>query len=163
MKTLIAYAGKYGATKTCADKLKERLDGDVLVLPAKDVRTEQLNGCGTVILGGSVYCAQIRKEIKTFCQQYASVLLQKRLGLFICCATPVTIEDYIDRFFSQELLRHATAKMTLGGDINTERLNFLDRQIMKLVQKSDTFQLPTISEEQIQKFASLLGASLEKG
>lgn len=81
MKTLILYAGKYGATADCAQRLCALL-GDA---QARDLAREprpELAGYDAVILGASVYMGRPRKEMVAYAREAQPLLLQRRLACF---------------------------------------------------------------------------------
>src|SRR5674476_716644 len=103
MKTMIIYSSTYGYTKECAERLKENLLGEVIVVnPTINVIT-QLDEIDNVIIGGSIYMGQIQKNIKEFCASNVTLLKDKRLGLFLCCGLPDKFEQAIKDAFPEEL------------------------------------------------------------
>ena len=89
MKTAIVYATKYGCTKECAEILKTYLHGEVNILSAKADKIN-LSQYDAVFIGGSVYMGKIQKEITQFCKRNLKQLLHTKIGLFVCCYTPVS-------------------------------------------------------------------------
>lgn len=156
MKLLIVYASKYGCTEKCVSILKQHLKGEVSVCEAKQANKLDLQSFDCIIAGASVYALKLRKEMQTFCAQNESLLLQKKLGLFICCSTPLKQADYINHFYAPALLEHALAKANFGGEIHTDKMSWGDRMVMKMVEKSPDFQYPRILEEEIQQFAAAI-------
>ncbi|WP_195983480.1 flavodoxin domain-containing protein [Clostridium sp. D33t1_170424_F3] len=156
MKTVIVYASKYGCTEQCVSILEQHLKSDVSVCEASQAGKLDLQSFDCIIAGASVYALKLRKEMQAFCTQNESLLLQKKLGLFICCSTPLKQADYIDHFYAPALLEHAIAKANFGGEIHLEKMRWGDRMVMKLVEKSPDFQYPHILEKEIQQFASVI-------
>ena len=162
MKTLIAYATKYGGTKHCAERLAKALpDGADLLALSKDTRAD-LAGYDAVIVGCSVYAGKPRKEAMAFCQAYWDVLLTKKLGLFLCC-----MQD-LDKAFKQQmalaypkpLQQHAAALGALCGVVDYTKLSFVDGLIMKAVagklrKKTGNDVMSTVTEERIDGFVKL--------
>src|SRR6056297_3111760 len=87
MSTLIVYATKYGCTEKAVNRLADYLDGEtqLLNLGSKDNKDLKLEEYDTVVVGGSIYAGNIQQEVKNFCSENINILLQKKLGLFICC------------------------------------------------------------------------------
>lgn len=156
MKTLIVYASKYGCTEKCVSILKQHLKCDVSVCEASQAGKLNLQAFDCILAGASVYALKLRKELKDFCTQNEALLLQKKLGLFICCSTPLTQADYINNLYAPALLEHAAAKANFGGEIHLEKMGWGDRMVMKMVEKSPDFQYPHILEEEIQQFAAVI-------
>lgn len=70
-----------------------------------------------------------------FCSQKLSELKEKRIGLFICCISKNDAEKQIKLSFPQELLNHAVAKESFGGEFKFKEMSFLERTIAKFVSK----------------------------
>lgn len=138
MKTAIVYATKYGCTKKCAEILKSYLNCEVNILSVKSdkINLEQYD---TVFIGGSVYMGKIQKEISRFCKHNLKLLLQKKLGLFVCCYTPKDTEGFLETLFPLELIDHAFYVTSVGGEMNYEKMNFLYRKMFQSLKKIDGF------------------------
>lgn len=159
MKTLIVYTTKYESTKKCVERLQKQLSGEVSIIQAGEKKPfPEVEAFDTVILGGAVYIGRFPKALQEFIHQNKTVLLQKRLGLFFVGATPLERAQEIWQLFSAELLDHASVKMGFGGEIDWSKLKFFDRQIMKLVQKSEGFQMPVLSYTAVEEFAKQIQA-----
>ena len=81
----------------------------------------------------------IQKGVKKFCEHNQTLLLSKPLGLFICCMTPEPEKrrQEFDLAFSPELRAHSRANGILGGEFLFEKMNFLERMVVKKVAKTD--------------------------
>ncbi|WP_438446099.1 flavodoxin domain-containing protein [Gorillibacterium sp. sgz5001074] len=154
MRTLIVYATKYGCTEKCAGLLKHELapSGEVDCVNLKKMGLPDLSRYDRVIIGGSIYAGGIQKEVRSFCATHLPVLLQKRIGLFICCMQEgETAERELLQSFPAELAAHASAKEPFGGEFIFKRMSLLDRFIAWKVAKIET-DTSTLSEEKIRRF-----------
>lgn len=158
MKTLIVYATKYGATKACAERIAAKIPGALAVSANEAV---DLTAYDAVILGTPIYMGMSRKEMKLFIQKNLPALLQKKIGLFLCCMQdenePVSKQFQVA--FPKELRDHASVLAALGGAIDKEKLKTLDGFIMKIISanlKSKDEVLLTISEERINQLVELM-------
>jgi menaquinone-dependent protoporphyrinogen oxidase len=133
--TLVAYATKYGCAEKCARMLQDRLEGAVLVDLGKD-RSVKLEDYDCIVIGGSIYAGRIHPKVASFCDRNLDVLLEKKLGLFICCAQLAKIEEQKSAAFDGRLLEHAVAAEHLGYEYNLEKMDFLARTIIRLVAKT---------------------------
>lgn len=88
MKTVIIYATKYGSAENAAELLKKRLGGRVKLINIVKELVPPLNEYDTVILGGSIYAGNIQTKLGEFMNYNLDILLQKRVGLFLCAAHP---------------------------------------------------------------------------
>ncbi len=114
MSTLIAYATKYGFTKTCAELLAKKLDEKADICDLTGNRPD-LTGYDTIILGGSIYAGKIRKPVTRFCTENLNTLKGKKLGLFICgMADGDDARKQFESSFPEELLAVAAAKESFG-------------------------------------------------
>lgn len=155
MSTLIAYGTKYGFTRTCAGILAKKLDGKVDVC---DLRSKQpdLTQYDKVIIGGSIYAGKIRKPVMRFCSDNLDTLKGKKLGLFICgMAKEEDAQKQLDTSFPQDLLAVCAAKGFFGGECNYEKMNFLEKFIMKKITGSKQSQ-SRVAEDNITRFAGLM-------
>ncbi|HWP79172.1 MAG TPA: flavodoxin domain-containing protein [Candidatus Acidoferrum sp.] len=158
MKTLIAYASKYGFTKTCAVTLAHKLPGKVDLCDL-DAAGPNLAEYDTVIVGGSVYAGQIRKPVKQFCAKNLEPLQKKRLGLFICgLAEGADAEKELETSFPKELLAAAAAKESFGGACDFGKMNFMEKAILKKITGSNE-STSRIDEAHIARFAQRISAS----
>lgn len=152
MKTLIVYATKYGSTKTCAEKIKNQLKNDVDLVDIKKQKNPEINDYTTIIIGGSMYAGRIQKQIKKFCTANINNLLQKKIGLYICCMYEGNqAEQQFKEAFPESLQQHAAARGILGGALNFNKMNFLEKTIIKKISGVEK-SLSSISEEKISSF-----------
>lgn len=136
MKTLIIYATTYGFTEKCMNMLKEKLAGEVDIINIKKQKISDISGYERVIIGGSIYMAQIQKEIKAFLNKSVNELLNKEIGLFLCCGFADHFEMHLNFVFPALLIEKAKAKECFGGEIVMEKLSFLHKLITKAVSKA---------------------------
>lgn len=152
MSILIAYATKYGFTKTCAQMLAKKLDEKVDICDLSSNRPN-LAQYDKVIIGGSIYAGRIRKPAARFCTENLSTLKTKKLGLFICgMAEGNDAQKQLESSFPKEMLSVAVVKDSFGGGYEFSKLNFLERFMMKKISGSDENQ-SRIMEEDMTRFA----------
>lgn len=136
MKTLIIYATTYGYTKECVEKLKELIQGETTIVNVKNETVPPIEDFENVIIGGSIYMGQIHKKLKEYCSINLKGLLEKRVGLFLCCGLPENFEETIKNCFPKELLEKAIAKECFGGELRTEKMNLAHKMITGLMQRA---------------------------
>ena len=170
MKTLILFTSKYGSAEKCANLLGEKLNGDVNIINLKQTKDVTLSDYDKVIVGCSIYAGNVQAEIKDFCTNNLDSLLGKPFGLFMSCMTDKNeeIRSYAEKSFSNELINHATVIDSLGAVFNFKKMNFFERQVIKMIlnskNKTGEFNIKvdgktnisTISNEKILKFASVM-------
>lgn len=154
MKTLIAYCTTHGCTETVAHELKQLLGQDVVLCNLKRNKAPELTSFDRVIVGGSIHAGKIQKKIKAFCQQHSTSLKNKELGLFICCMDEgEEAQIHLKNAYSEELLEHAKATACLGGEFNFEKMNFLEKFIVRKVTKVN-HSTSKMDKQAIQKFSN---------
>ena len=155
MRTLIVYATKYGFTKTCADILAKKLGENVDIYDLNS-NLPDLMKYDKVIIGGSIYAGKIRKPVMRFCSDNLDTLKGKKLGLFICgMAKEEDAQKQIDSSFPEDLMAVCVAKGFFGGECNYEKMNFLEKFIMKKITGSKQSQ-SRVAEDNITRFAGLM-------
>ena len=154
MSTLILFATKHGCTEKCANRLKENLKGQTDLSNLKHKPKVQLDRYDTIVIGGSIHAGRIQKSVQTFCRKHLNTLLEKRIGLFICCMEEGdTAQKQFEKAFPDELREHAVATGIFGGEFSFEKMNPLERSIIKRIAKIDK-SISKISEEAINTFIS---------
>jgi len=155
MKTLIAYATNQGTTERVAHKIAEGLDGEITLKNLKKDKNPDINEYERVIIGGSIHAGGIQKEVKEYAAKNLSSLLTKKTGLFICCMEEENPEKYLEQFFPSELLDSALATVCPGGEFLFEKMNFIERAIIKKMAKTDQ-NVSKINSEKIKEFIAKL-------
>ncbi len=110
-KTLIAYSTTLGCTEQCASKLKEDLGEGVEMIRISRRRRINLNNYDTIIIGGSIHEGMIQRSVYKFCESNLDKLLQKAVGLFVCCMDADANEkELIQRTFPDPLVKTCTCQ-----------------------------------------------------
>ena len=155
MKTAILYTSKHGTTEKVAcfiaDKLKET--NDVTLFSLNQHSKPDINGFECVILGTPIYAGQASSKIKAFCKANKSVLLQKKIGLFVCGMYPdkANREKELKEAYLETLQQKAEATGFLGGAFIFEQMNYFERLIIKQIAKTTT-SVEQIDNEAIDAF-----------
>ncbi len=153
MKTLIAYSTTLGCTEQCASKLKDDLGDDVEMVRISRRRKYNLQQHDTIIVGGSIHEGMIQRSVHKFCETNLEVLLQKQVGLFVCCMDPDADEKrLIERAFPEQLVKHALASGFFGGELNIKKMNLLQKIMTRKAARLK--KEPDIDFQKILEFAS---------
>ncbi len=154
MKTLIVFAGKYGATAQAAELLKNAFKCEAEVWDAANGDIDP-SAYDAVVLGSSVYAGSIRKPMQQFLNNHASVLKQKPLGLFIVSGSPADAAlQYVTKGFGEELAQKAIETGAFGGMFQFDKMNFIERFIIKQMQKGkEDSSASKLNEQAITTFA----------
>lgn len=155
MKSLIVYCSSHGTTEKAVEFLKGQLIGEVLSVDLKREHVQlNLLEFDTVIIGGSIHAGSIQRRIKQFMKQHHDELLEKDLGLFLCCMREgdIAIEQF-NNAFPQHLRKNSAAMGLFGGEFLFSEMNFLEKQIVRKVVGVTTEQT-NLDFESIREFAS---------
>ena len=136
MKTAIIFKTKHGTTEKVAYMLAKRLteSGDeVRVIDLAKTKQPHLGSFELVIIGGSIHVGRIQREIKNYAEKNSDMLKTKKLGLYICCMETdgSKREAEFESAFPDELKKHAIAKSIMGGEFLLEKMNFIERLVVK--------------------------------
>jgi menaquinone-dependent protoporphyrinogen oxidase len=157
MSAIIIYATKHGTSDKCANLLAEKMGGDVKVVNIDKDEIPCLHCPDTVIIGFSVYAGRIPKKIAKLLETNEALLLEKKLGLFMCCSadTDDDVREQIERLWPAKLREHAVSVENFGGEIIWEKLNFLERTAIKIVSKQAGSR-SNLKPEAIERMASAM-------
>ena len=148
MRAVVVYGSRHGCTRKCAQLLAEKLQADSIDLA--DVPEVEIGNYDMVVVGTPVYAARLNPAVLLFCAKHHSTLLQKRLGLFVCCGFADKAMEQLASGLSRELVDAAVAIGYFGYSFTG--LSLLERMIAKMVGapigKND------IRDEEIEAFAS---------
>jgi menaquinone-dependent protoporphyrinogen oxidase len=155
MKTLIVYTTRHGCTEKCVEILRQSLPGavDVVNLRKKITQDFSLGEYRVVLIGGSIHAGQVQKSVRAFCRDFSEGLKSTTLGLFLCCMERgEKAQDQFDQAFPQDLRGHAAACGLFGGEFDFEKMNLLERAIVKKVAGIES-SVSQIAKEAIEQFA----------
>ena len=153
MSTLIAFATTHGCTEKCAQDLKGLLKGEITLYNMKDRDRLDIDEYDTVIIGGSIHAGKIQRRVKNFCKKYSERLKTKKLGLYLCCMEEgENAQKQFNGNYPEDLIRHATATGLFGGAFNFDRMNAIEKAIIKKVAKVEE-NVSKIIEDRIKTFA----------
>lgn len=157
MKSLIVYCSSHGTTEKAVRFLSESLEGEVLAVDLKMEKVKfDLGHFDTVIIGGSIHVGNIQRKIKQYIRNNLDTLLEKDVGLFLCCMHDgETAIEQFNNAFPQELRKNSTAMGLFGGEFLLSEMNFLEKQIVKKVSGA-TVDQSNLDYEAIKEFASKL-------
>ncbi|MCL2649879.1 MAG: flavodoxin domain-containing protein [Candidatus Azobacteroides sp.] len=140
MKIAILYVSKHGTTEKVAGSIANKLreTNEVELFSLKENVNPDISRFEMVILGSSVYAGQASKKMKTFCKENEPVLLQKKIGLFICGMHPdkEQQEKELKYAYPEVLQKKAEAIGFMGGEFLFEQMNFFERFIAKKIAKT---------------------------
>ena len=157
MKTLIAYASRTGASEKCARMLAERIPDSTLCDLCKE--KPDPSAYDQVIVGGGVRMGALHVDARQYLDGCKPVLLQKRLGLFLCAGFAEKAGEIFANNVDPELRAHAVACECFGGEIDMGKLHGFDRLITKMALRSFKDEdgqaaMPRLLPERVEAFAA---------
>ena len=157
MKTLIAYASRTGASEKCARMLAERIPDSTLCDLCRE--KPDPNAYEQVIVGGGVRMGALHVDARQYLDGCKPVLLQKRLGLFLCAGFAEKAGEIFANNVDPELRAHAVACECFGGEIDMGKLHGFDRLITKMALRSFKDEdgqaaMPRLLPERVEAFAA---------
>ena len=157
MKTLIAYASRTGATEKCARMLAQRIPDSTLCDLCRE--KPDPNAYEQVIVGGGVRMGALHVDARQYLDGCKPVLLQKRLGLFLCAGFAEKAGEIFANNVDPELRAHAVACECFGGEIDMGKLRGFDRLITKMALRSfkdaeGRAAMPRLLPERVEAFAA---------
>jgi menaquinone-dependent protoporphyrinogen oxidase len=159
MRTAIVYASKHGTTEKVAQNIQKMIGEDKAQLfNLKNNRHFDLAQFDQVVVGGSIHAGTIQKRIKKFVDQHRPELLEKKLGLFICCMHEQEAETEFNNAYPEILRSHAVSKKIMGGEFRFDKMNFIEKALVKKIAGIND-SVSKIDEGKIQE----LVGEMEKG
>lgn len=172
MRILIAYTSKNGSVASCVERLSSHLGGlDVTLVDLAQAKPDPAE-FDMIIVGAAVHHHRFPTPVARFLREQKDVLLQKKLGLFLCCGIAEEQIYYIEKLFSQELRAHAFEVSFWGGSLRYDGLKFWDKLVVwhlrSLIVESDMSEgeyiasMPGLLPENVDRMASLARKELFK-
>ncbi|MBN1364978.1 MAG: flavodoxin domain-containing protein [Syntrophaceae bacterium] len=156
MSTIIIYTTRHGCTEKCALKIKDMLPDQTDMVNLKKTRSLDLSNYDMIIIGGSIHMGKVQKKVKNFTLRNSDILKNKKLGLFLCCMeTGENADTQFNNAFPEDLRKHAAATGLFGGEFNLDKMNFIEKSMIKKIANIET-SISRISEENIKVFVARL-------
>lgn len=134
MKTAIVYTSKHGTTRKVAEEIASLLSpNEATLIIAGQKEGTDLDSYDNIIIGGSIHAGTISKALRKFLKSNRNTLLQKQLGLFLCCMFEEEAEEQMQRAFPEELRDHAKTCHWVGGEFLFEEMNFIEKTMTRKI------------------------------
>lgn len=137
MKILIAYAGRGGATRECAEMLATQLSAHhtPILWDAKAKSLPSPSEFDAVVLGSAIYMSRAHKSIRRYVKENQELLSKIPTGIFLCCGYPKQFDEYTDiefpKSFDPSLGFHC-----FGGELKPEKRTGIDKLIVRMMRSS---------------------------
>ncbi len=134
MKRAVIYASTHGTTEKVARYIETNTGSEVTTLfNLKSNPPTDLSEFNHIIIGGSIHAGSIQTRVKDFCKKNMVDLLEKRVSLFICAMNKPEYDSELQNAFPELLFNHAQSKMVVGGEFLFDKMNFIEKLIVKKV------------------------------
>jgi len=132
MTYLIIYMSHHGTTRRIANEMADRLGrNNVMVVNLSDMVMPDLELFDTILIGGSMHVGRVQKKIRKFCLKHRDILLQKRLGLFLCFMDKEYGQEEFHDAFPEDLRDHAIAHGLFCGELIIDKMNLFERLVLR--------------------------------
>lgn len=172
MRILIAYTSRHGTTKHCAEHLQLLLHGLDVTLCDLNIQVPNPKDFDLIIAGSSVRFGKLPTAYRNFLQKNESILLQKPLGLFLCCGLAHEYEYYEETLLPKALRASAFQTLYFGGTLQTDGLHLWEKLMIRSMRASImeseiadgeyTPSLPGILPETIERMATYIRREIER-
>jgi menaquinone-dependent protoporphyrinogen oxidase len=159
MKTAVVYTSMHGTTEKVACRIADMLragGAEVALISLEKERNPLLGEFDTVILGTSIHAGKPAKKMHRYVTETENknVLETKIIGLFVCSMFPDAEKraEQFEQAFPEYLRARAKASVMPGGEFLFEKMNWLERAIIRKVAKTNK-SVSAIDSEAIAGFA----------
>lgn len=153
MKAVIVYDSLHGSTEKCARQLRELINGDVQTVSLQKNQEINLNDFDTVIIGGSIHMGVIQTRVENFISKNQAQLLEKQIGLYLCCMEEGDVaQQQFNKAYPDNLRNKAKALGLFGGEFNLRKMSFFEKKLTRKL-TGITSSVSKINEEAIRSFA----------
>jgi menaquinone-dependent protoporphyrinogen oxidase len=153
MKAVIVYDSLHGSTEKCARQLRELINGDVQTVSLQKNHEINLNDFDTVIIGGSIHMGVIQTRVENFISKNQAQLLEKQIGLYLCCMEEGDVaQQQFNKAYPDNLRNKAKALGLFGGEFNLRKMSFFEKKLTRKL-TGITSSVSKINEEAIRSFA----------
>jgi len=153
MKTAIIYSSKHGCTEKCSQTLANELSTNTTVINLDITDSIHLENYDTIILGGSIHAGMLNRSMKKFITKNLKQISEKKIGLFLCCMEEgEKAQEQFNNAFPEEIRNKAKAKGFFGGEFNFDKMNFIEKAIIKKIANIED-NLSKINYKNISQFA----------
>jgi menaquinone-dependent protoporphyrinogen IX oxidase len=162
-KTLVIYFSKYGTTKRYAEWIAEELNADICTV--KEIKPQRLPDYDTIIFGSALRAGTI-KGINILIKNH-EILKDKKLVFYTCGLTDYTLSENIasivkrlKQVIPSDICKHIQFYHLRGG-INYQRLNLIDKVLMRILKKQVEKKEPSTLTQENKEFIATYGQKVD--
>ena len=176
MRTLLAFASKYGATKQYVKPLANMLDETVDIIDLKDEPVVDMSLYDKIVVFTPVYAGDAPKYVKKFGKKYSAQLMEKPFGICFCCMTEIQsqILGYAYNTFGRPMVDKCVEVASIGGVFQYDKMSMIEKQMLKVATKNQAYRqgqliqldgktnFSTVEEYKMQAFANKMNSHMVK-
>jgi menaquinone-dependent protoporphyrinogen oxidase len=134
MKTAIIYATHHGTTETVAKQIQHQLlPQQVELINLAHNKQPDISIYDRIVVGSSIHAGKNQTVVQKFCSKNMPELLQKQIGLFLCCLNEKEFEQSLTNAYPEILRNHAFDIELMGGEYKMDRMNYIERFLVKKI------------------------------
>jgi menaquinone-dependent protoporphyrinogen oxidase len=134
MKTAIIFTTTHGTAEIVASKIATKLgENQCDLFNLKNTSNVDISSYDTIILGGSIHAGTIQSKMRTFLEKNRTLILEKRVAIYLCSMIEADFEKQLNNAFSEELRKHAICVVGVGGAYFFDKMNFIERFMVKKI------------------------------
>ena len=134
MKTAVIYATKHGTTEMVAKKIQRHLlplQVDLINLARN--KQPDISSYDRIVVGSSIHAGKNQSVVQKFCAKNMPELLQKQVGLYLCCLNENEFDQSMAYAYPEILRNHAFSVELVGGEYRTDKMNFIECFLVKKI------------------------------
>ena len=153
MKLIIIFESLHGTTAKCARKLSELINCNIHIAQLKENENIRINEFDVIIIGGSIHLGVIQTRVENFIKKNHAVLLEKKLGLYLCCMeVGENARMQFEKAYPADLRKKALVTSLFGGEFNLGKMNFFEKKLTRKLTGIKS-SVSRINEDEIRRFA----------
>ncbi len=136
MKILILYTSRGGATRECAELLRDKLAIHFSpVLVNAEEATPSPADFDAVIIGSPIRMGRMNKTLKNYIKSHVDTLSEMPTAVFFCCGYPRQFQEYVDIQLPKGLIC-SLGHHCFGGELKPEKLTGFDKWVVRMLRSS---------------------------
>ena len=134
MKTAIIYATHHGTTEMVAKKIQQHLQPQqVDLFNLAHNKQPDISTYDRIVIGSSIHAGKNQSVVQKFCNKNMPELLQKQVGLYLCCLNEKEFEQSMANAYPEILRNHSFDIELMGGEYKIDKMNFIERYLTKKI------------------------------
>lgn len=155
MRAILIYTTKHGTTLKVANTIRHSSKHNISLNNLKKNSKPNLKNIDLVIIGSSLHAGSISRKMKRYLKNNEDLLLSKKVAIYLCGMQEGKTEEQFSSNFSEKLRNHAFAITFVGGEFLFEKMNFVQKSIIKKISGVEE-SVSKIKDDELQEFIHAL-------